>query len=192
MVNKRGLQNKDDIMYSIRAMMKFGEYEDARIELFKFNNLYNMEITDKYFGLYNLAYCYDELGDKKTAKYYINEAMKVFSGISNEYPDKYSMVANMSLYLQKDEMTTFEQVIIYRQLYEANKDNEEEGEFVLNILSTIYVLEDRDEELLLLFEQCYNNSYINVCKSILNNKTIKNELKAEMQLLYNRKQEMIG
>ncbi|MGL5328748.1 MAG: hypothetical protein ACRDD7_05735 [Peptostreptococcaceae bacterium] len=191
MVNNGGNKKKTKLMNDIRELMKLGEFKKARVELFKFNNSYNKSVLDRYFGLYNLAYCYDSLNNKEMAKYHISQADVVLQLYSEKYPIQYSMVANLMLYLMRNEMKEEKQLEIYKRLYNNNK-HEGDTEFNLSTLSSIYKIEKSFELLIEVFNKCLDYNYITTCESIIETNKKNLELVAEMQLLIDRKQKKVS
>lgn len=190
MVNNRG-RRIDKMVDSIKEMMIKENYEEAKLELFKLNNSNGLTILDKYYALYTSAYLYDELGDLESAKCYIAQAINLMSLYSRVYVVEYNKVACLALYLLKDDLSTYEKLDVYHRLYK-NVEHLGDTEENLNLLSVIYTLEDKDQELIDIFVKCLNMGYITTCKNILNNKTLNKQVRAEMQLSYNRKQEMVS
>lgn len=183
MVSNGGCSSGHRLLANIRECIIDKKYEEARVMLFKLNNS-TLGIEEKCYTLYTLSYVYMKLKDIESAKYYIKEAIIFVDRYKDSHRDKYNKIANSTLSILHEDLTTDDKIAIYKNLYEINDEDEE---FKFNALVKIYELENSIKDLFEAFKICLKKGYIGICRSIITSDKISAELKEEMVYMYNKK-----
>lgn len=152
----------------ITMLIKMREYTEALKRLFILNNNGKEKgVSEECTILYNLSYCYDELGRHEESDVMIEKAYNFINKHKNDYPTQYAKCANFLIYRVGDKLKTIEKICIYKDIYKLIKCDFD-LEYKYNLLSSIYGLSKDLNALFEIFNKCLEQGYIDNCKRIIN------------------------
>lgn len=175
----------EELKIEITEKMLEENYVEAKKILFKLNNMEGLNVLDRWFALYRMAYCLDELKELDGSKYYVEKVVSYMQPHKEDYPTHYCKCLSLKLYQDRFHKKEEELLEDYCELYKYSKMDEE---LELSTLSSIYKIKKDFQSLINVFKVCVDKNYIRVCHNILNINNDNEGLVIEMQDILNRKQ----